>query len=774
MKLGQLMSTIFKTGIAPRRVATEKTCRFCQGDNHVLTVPYATLHDISPNRSKDVEEIVKHTCASCGGTGLGKDSLQPTYRECQGCKEGAKTREGIGLGNGMIQPSKCPTCNNTGMVTTEKTKMAPAKELTCPTCKGDVTSLKPIPHKKCTEGPGPAVPGKIVTNAGGIQNCPSCGGWKELPEKIKRRVSSTPILKTPCPHLSGEDTYSRPSKDSDDYIGPDDKDYFKEKKLIPVAALLRRPGFRNTFKVSKGQEDTEEWGELTPALARIPRDEPLSLKEAFTSEHIRPAAPTVKTAGFDINEIPEFKTPAKETKDIKFRPVAPPKETDERGMSTRYMTPEEVSEHEQKIKDTGYLKRFNSMRGELSRQFKKMTGIGKRGKPAEIEGGLHPAHRNYEQHLDEVSHNLSVAASIGKDVRGEDTRKEVKIPKTETLVRGNETFTKIVRDVKGNPVTIKKRIGEDKRPSGRIEDIAHLIPDENRLGVLDPMPYMEHKEAWKPTHPALGCNHDPNGKHIPEVGCIVESTNPRENPMPYTTTGTNARLVVRVDKVPQKNPVTNEVTTRHIAHTVGFRLKRKDEMGRLNKAEEPRPEWTYDGSGELKSMDTSSLTCIPRNLQREHYVVTSGKDYEHVPFPKKEGGTTERRVRVDKKVQLDNPFSTEKVEKMAGSYPAVKYLLDQERGSKFKPYPSTKQFGPEGGTEHADFDPDKLAAKGTSANPVEDAKEDTSRTNEKNKVQPMTQKVTPMAKGGQTPTPPTNSSVPDINPESQPSALNKM
>jgi hypothetical protein len=224
--------------------------------------------------------------------------------------------------------------------------------------------------------------------------------------------------------------------------------------------------------------------------------------------------------------------------------------------------------------------------------------------------------------------------------------------------------------------------------------------------------------------------------------------------------------------------------------------------------------------GRVIELPSDNATCVPNRIQREHYVVNHTVEpasersettqlpleetgipglksepvlnKEKVKFPEdiRQGGPTESVYVGNPLYQLNNPFSSQEVERgMWANTPAVQHLAKQirngKRPEKFKPYTPEPKFnsqqmktrpgltGPPPPDEQVDFGgddwdindlfrdfgtPPKTSKKESELNPVEENADETYDTDKKMKVQKMQRTQVHMVE-------PTNASTPDITPE---------
>ncbi len=420
-------------------------------------------------------------------------------------------------------------------------------------------------------------------------------------------------------------------------------------------------------------------------------------------------------------------------------------------------------------------------------------------------GGLRPSYRNWRDNLNDVSVNLDyfnqIRSSLRKQLSG------VLGKRMDPDVATALTH-KVFREGRSIKINSSENGGE-----GETVDLSN-----HRLGITDPMPYFKNDESWRETHHGFGCDHEPSGKHEPDVGCIIDYHNPAENPREGITTGFNSRLV------------TGKYTTEQgktILQTVGARTKRVAETGSSKQTLRTLvPQWTPENHGRIVELSADRATCVPNRIQREHYVVDHTIDppterTQYVDLPQSKTGIPEdlrpepvlnkEKIQFPQEIrtggpdpvyvgnplyQLSNPFSSQEVERgMWANNPAVKHLAEQIKGdkrpTKFKPYVPEPKFnsqtmrtrpgltGPDespGNNDMANlsfdainslFNNENEAGEGSSPktsrkedkaiNPVEENADDTYDINKKLKLQKMQRVQVHMVE-------PTNPSDPDITP----------
>ena len=455
-------------------------------------------------------------------------------------------------------------------------------------------------------------------------------------------------------------------------------------------------------------------------------------------------------------------------------------------------------------------KTLSEKRSTMSKMFKSMSDLEAKTTYADTDsdeqkaakdkersrGSWRPSYRGWRDNLQKVSENLDVFNQLRGILR-----------KNLSDVAGKKLDPQVTTALTSQAF----RHGKDlPMKDGGVAKLS-----EHRLGIIDPMPYFKNDENWREVHQGFGCNHDPGENHEPDVGCIVDFHNPANNPREGITTGTNARLVTG------KYTGQNGKTT---LQTVGTRLKRPIESG-LTKKElrGSTPQWTPENFGRTVELPSDRATCVPNKIQREHYVVDHTVEpaaeksestilppeetgvrglkpepvlhKEKVKFPEeiRQGGPTESVYVGNSLYQLNNPFSTQEVERgMWANNPAVQHLAKQIKNGKrpetFKPYTPEPKFnsqqlrdrpgltGPSVTDTSKGFDidgfdinslfdssedetPPKTSNKFNSTlNPVEENADDTYDTDKKLKVQKMQRTQVHMVE-------PTNASTPDITPD---------
>ena len=455
-------------------------------------------------------------------------------------------------------------------------------------------------------------------------------------------------------------------------------------------------------------------------------------------------------------------------------------------------------------------------RTDMSKKFKRMKDLERKTMPQasdseerkiakakERSGGLRPDYRGWRDNLQKVSENLDIFGSLRSSIR-------------------NQISTLIGKRVNPDVATAltHKVFREGKRAKFQTEEggetkVNRVDLSQHNLGITEPMPYFKNDENWREAHHGFGCDHDPSGKHEPDVGCIVDYHNPAENPREGITTGINSRLVTGKYTSPEGKTV---------LQTVGARLKRVRESG-VPKQELRGliPQWTPENFGRVVELPADRATCVPNRIQKEHYVVDhtvepptertsyvslppeesgmSGlspepvinKEKIHFPEEIRQGGPTESVYVGNPLYQLSNPFSSQEVERgMWANNPAVQHLAKQIKGDevpeKFKPYVPEPKFnsqkmktrpgltGPpapeEGkslgaggfdinslfGEPEGPVQPKTSRKEDAVLNPVEEDADDTYDYNKKLKVQKIQREQVHMVQ-------PSNPSSPDITPD---------
>ncbi len=851
----------------------ERRCRLCGTRDHKNSGSLAVVHYslMGEQTATKFHRTKVRGCATCDNTGKIK-SEPPVFTKCPTCAPGADTPRGVGQGMGLYRPKVCPTCYNSGpkIVPSHGGGIDDTLSIKCRTCGGDTNN---IPLKTCPECSNSERPGFVQHGESSHDIlCPSCKGSRTT----SVTTPYTPILEVKCPHLNGVDTFTPPdpTNNVEGNVGPYDRNYFEGQRLLPLKLLWNIRGINEkyhhkiNYKVynpsSPFRGETREVGMLIPPLPTIQRKEEPTYLDLFSKPELldpdisRTASNSFKRSITYFNSKlsksnnSDNGTPSDEDNNVNSSIedfFGHPGQSDQENSSSgsnifddllsdelvidpirreKAKSPEEqrrlhggpVTVRQQDESDylrpflkdptraksrvkslLGAQKQLSEKRSRMSQMFQTMNSIDNEPDKDNRERlrsyGTIPSFRSWRNNLHQVSMNLDYFNQIRSVLRnhlsgiiGKRMRPEIATALTSQVFREG------------------KKIQSD---DGRVIDLS-----QHRLGITEPMPYIKNDESWRESHEGLGCNHDPNDGHEPDVGCIVDYFNHSSNPKNGVTTGTNSRLVV--GKYTADNG-------RTILRTVGSRLKRSNEFGTSKRGIRGTiPTWTPENFGRIVELPVENATCVPNNIQRDHYTVNHtleppSERQETTPLPVEETGLTNRssepilnkeKIKFPEEIrmggptesvyvgnplyQLSNPFSTQEVESgMWANNPAVQHIVRQikngKRPKKFKPYIPEPKFNSQvmrnqpglaktpSLSIEKELTPETLDisdlfgeltdgsdVKKTSKreenkiNPVEQDADETYDYNKKIKIQPMDRTQVSMVE-------PTNPSTPDITPD---------
>jgi len=752
----------------------ERRCRLCNTPSgetagSVAVIPYSLEGEPTANtfQNKRVPG-----CSACNNTGK-VTAGSPTYTECNTCKEGSITARGVGQGSGAYKPSTCPECYNRG------TRAVPVyggdidefKEIPCRTCNGNKNN---IPLKECPTCTGSDKPGFVQTGESKHDIvCPTCNGSKS------RKITEpyTPILRVKCPH-DEIDTRTKPDAvNATDELGAYDKNYFEGQRLIPLKLLWDIRGMKSKYGYQRGldERNPQQVGRLAPPVPPVPSSKEPSYLDFFSrTELLSPDRQRTANNFFKRikvsfnsktakpNDSEEPSNPSNETSDNELgddffgRPETSSGSSNDDALkdflpeglsldttppSRRTLTPEQSKRLHggpitvRQVDESDMMRPFlrnpakalektkSMLRGQkslsekrstMSKMFKGMKSLEAatetkenepdeqvRAKDKKRSLGLRPSFRGWRDNLQTVSENLDVFGQLRGALR-----------KSLAPVIGKDMDPEIATALTSQQFRQGRKITNNK--DGSVLDLG-----QHRLGITDPMPYFKNDENWREVHNGLGCDHDPGEGHEPDVGCMIDYHNPSDNPKEGVTTGINSRLVTGKYTKPDGKTV---------LQTVGARLRRPIESG-LAKQElrGATPQWTPENFGRVVELPADRATCVPKRIQREHYVVnhtieppTEKSEYTSLPseetgvpgrkpepvlakekikFPEeiRQGGPKESVYVGNPLYQLSNPFSSQEVEQgMWANNPIVQHFAKQIKNGKppekFKPYIPEPKF----------------------------------------------------------------------------------
>ncbi len=786
-------------------------CKDCKGLGSIV----APVHGGAKDETQNIE------CPTCHG-----NSNNIPLEECPSCKESDKP--GF-LQNGETQHNiVCPTCkgSKTHKVATPYT---PILQVRCPHLDGADTFTRPN-AEGATDELGPydsnhfegsrLLPLKLLWSIRGIGSKyhHATNGENDLrtfngvtPQQVGRLYPPVPQIRSDK-ELTYLDFFSRTDLLDPDYTRTANNHFVHMKHFFN--RRVAQPNTPENSSTSSNQSEIntplDDFFGRSEDPSKTATDEEISLDDFFPPDAALP--PLRKTL-----------TP-EQNKRLNGGPVTT-RLIDESDMLRPYAkNPSKAMEMTKSVlkgqrllsdKRKTMLKMFNDMKTLESKTTIKDTDSdaqkSRKGRRRSL--GLRPTYRGWRDNLQTVSENLDLfdqlRGSLRKHLSGVLGKRMD--PDISTAIT-----SKFFREGKTAKMS----------PAGSGQEARSINLGDYQMGITEPMPYFKNDENWRESHPGFGCDHDPSGKHEPNVGCIIDYHNPTDNPREGVTTGINSRLVT--------GKYTTE-TGKTILQTVGARVKRAAESG-LPKQElrGATPQWTPENFGRIVELPADRATCVANRIQREHYVVNHtieppSERTQYVSLPESEtgipgglspepilnkekikfpeeirrGGATESVYVGNPLYQLSNPFSSQEVERgMWANNPIVQHFANQikdgKRPSQFKPYVPEPKFnsqkmktrpgllGPssapagrvfdidnlddlshlfnEPGGNGGEASPPKVSRKEEkSLDPVQENADDTYDTDKKLKVQKMQRTQVHMTEPGNPSAPDITPNVPEIN-----------
>lgn len=716
----------------------DRKCRLCSTSStknvgYLPVVPYSLSGEPTTNkiRRKNVPG-----CTNCNNTGVITIG-GPSYTECSTCKKGSNTNRGIGQGPGIYRPHTCKTCKGNGsiIVPVHGGARDQIEFIVCSKCKGNSNNipLEICPTCEKSDKPGFVQYGESKHNV----VCPACKGSKTH----KIITPYTPILQVKCPHLNGEDTFTKPKAENvSDELGPYDNNYFEGQRLLPLRLLWKIRGIESKYEYEKKEGinlsnfdgEKREIGLLTPPLPPIKSIKEPSYLDFFSRtdllnpDHQRTAnnlfqniknyfnSKTAKSndSGDESNNgelredffgKEEGSSTSSQVGDINLNDFLP------EGLSLYPLTPSKrtLTSEENKRLNGGPITVRRVEESDLQRPFKQnptkaliKTKSMLQGQKAFIEkrsrmSKMFKDMTDIENEPDDAVRNERRRLGLRPAFRNwRDNLQNV----SENL----DIFGQLRKDLRNklSPI-IGKRMDPEVATALTIKAFRNSDAlSQNRLGITEPMPYFKNDESWHETYGGFGCDHDPGKGHEPGMGCIIDYHNNPANPREGITTGVNSRLVV--GKYTNDNGIT-------VLRTVGARLKRPIEVGSAKRdLREMIPQWTPENFGRIVELPSENATCVPNKIQREHYVVNHTVESpiektEYTSLPPEETGIpglkperilNKEKIKFPEEIrkgapkesvyvgnplyQLSNPFSRQEVQEgIWANNPVVQHFAKQ-------------------------------------------------------------------------------------------------